>query len=60
MHILKQKREIVEFCRDIGMIRTVALLIDRQRAAHQRFGLGEAIRILKQKREIIEVSATMG
>ena len=42
------------------MIRAVALLVDRQRAAHQRLGLGEAVRGLKQLREIVEAIATLG
>ena len=28
--------------------------VDRERAAHQRLGLGEAVRVLKQRREIVE------
>ena len=36
------------------MILPVALFVDRERAAHQRLGLGEAVRGLKQGREIVE------
>ena len=43
--------------RHIGMIRAIALLVDRERAAHQRLGLGEAVRVLKQLREIVEVGS---
>ncbi len=42
------------------MIRPVALLVDRERAAHQRLGLGEAVRGLKQLREIVEVGRHIG
>ena len=42
------------------MIRAVALFADRQRAAHQRLGLGEAVRVLKQQREIVEADRHVG
>ena len=58
--VLKQLREIVEADRHIGMIRAVALFVDRERAAHQRLGLGEAVRVLKQPREIVEADRHIG
>ena len=39
----------------VRMIRPEACLTDRQRAAHERLGLGEAVRRLEQFREIVEV-----
>ena len=57
---MKQLREIVEANRHTGMIRAVALLVDRERAAHQRFGFGEAVCSLKQLREIVEADRHMG
>jgi hypothetical protein len=51
---LKQKREIVEAVRHIGVIRAAARRADRQRAAHQWFGFGEAFCGPKQDREIVK------
>ena len=33
----------------------MALFVDRQRAAHQRLSLGEAVRVVKQRRQIVEI-----
>ena len=38
---LEQLRQVVEVYGDIGMIRSEALLINGQGAAHERFGVGE-------------------
>ncbi len=50
------KREIVEVDRHVGMVRPVALLVDRQRAAHQRLGLGEAVGAPKQRARLLRRS----
>ena len=42
------------------MIRPVACLVDHKRAAHQRLGLGEAVRGLKSVREIVETDRKIG
>ena len=42
------------------MVRPEAVLENRERAAHQRLGLGEAVRVLKQLREIVEVARHIG
>ncbi len=42
------------------MIRAEALLVDSERAAHQRLGLGKTVRGLKQRRQIVEVSGHIG
>ena len=39
------------------MIRPIARLVDRQRAAIERLGLGEAVRGSEQVREIVEVGS---
>ena len=42
------------------MIRAELFSSIAERAAHQRLGLGEAVRGLKQLREIVEAVATLG
>jgi hypothetical protein len=46
---------------DIGVLRPIARLKDRQRAAHERLGLGRPVHGLQQQREILEAfrDATM-
>ena len=39
-----------------GMIGPEAFLVDRERAAQQRLGLGKPVRGLKQQRQVVEVS----
>ena len=39
-----------------GMVWAVALLVDRQRPAHQRLGLRQPVRGLEQHRQVVEVS----
>ena len=58
--LVKQPREIVEVGRHIGMIRPIALLVDRERAAIERLGLGEAVRGSEQPREIVEAARDIG
>ena len=48
-------RQVVEVTGDLGVIGAEALLVDRQRPAHQRLGLGQAVRGLKQQRQVVEV-----
>ena len=42
------------------MIGAEAFLVDGERAAHQRLGLGKPVRVLKQHRQIVEVSGHIG
>ena len=60
VRVHKQKREIVEAARHIGMIRAVAPLVGRKRASHQQLGLGDAVRGHKQPREIVEAGRHTG
>ena len=46
--------------RDFGMIRPVACLVDRQRAAIERLGLVETVRGPEQAREIVEICRHVG
>ena len=55
-----QRGEVVARGYRVGMVRPEARLENRQRAAHQRLGLGEAVRVMKQCREIVEALATSG
>ncbi len=45
---LQQLGEVVEVDAHVGMIGAEACLIDGERAAIERFGLGEPIRVLQQ------------
>jgi hypothetical protein len=42
------------------MLRPVARLIDGQRTAHQRLGLGQAVGGLEQLRQVVEVAGHIG
>ena len=42
------------------MIRPEARLPNRERAVHERLGLGETVRVLKKHCEIVEVSRHLG
>ena len=45
---------------DVGVIGAEALLVDGQRAAHQRLGLGQPVRVLQQLRQVVEVAGDIG
>ena len=53
-------RQVVEVCGDVWMILAEALLVDGQRAAHQRLGLRQPVRGLKQLRQVVEVCGHLG
>ena len=42
------------------MFGSVGLLVDRQRAAHQRLGLRLTVRDLEQRRQVVEVRGDVG
>jgi hypothetical protein len=42
------------------MIRAIACLVDRQRAAIERLGLGETVRVSKQRGERVETDRDHG
>ena len=44
----------------LGVIGAEAFLVDGERAAHQRLGLGEPVRGLEELRQIVEVDGDVG
>ena len=46
--------------RDVRMVLAVAGLVDRQRAAHQRFRLAEPVGVLQQAARLLSAVATRG
>ena len=52
--------QVVEVGGDVGMVRAVGPLVDRQRPPHQRLGLGQAVRGLQQRRQVVEVAGDVG
>ncbi len=53
-------RQVVEADGDVGMLGAEAVLVDGQRAAHQRLGLGQAVGGLEQLRQVVEVDGDVG
>ena len=45
---------------DVGMLGAEALLVDGQRAAHQRLGLGQPVGGLQQPGQVVEVGGDVG
>ena len=52
---LEQLGEVVEVDGDVGVFGSVGLLVDGQRAAHQRLGRRQTVRGLEQLRQVVEV-----
>ena len=55
-----QRGEVVARGYRVGMVRPEARLENRERAAHQRLGFGEAARGQKEQRKIVEVDRHFG
>ena len=47
--------QVVEVDGDVGMVGAEARLVDGERAAHQRLGLGEPVGGLEQLGQVVEV-----
>jgi hypothetical protein len=54
------QRQVAEVGGDSGMAGAQLLLVDRERPAHQWFGLGETVAGLQQLRQVVEVSGDIG
>src|SRR5439155_18927419 len=50
----QELREVVDVSGDMGILRSVAFLINRQRSPHQRLGIPRPVRGLQQWREVVE------
>ena len=57
---LEQLRQVVEVSGDVGVVGPEALLVDGERAAHQRLGLGQPVGVLEQRGQVVEAMATFG
>ena len=57
---LQQLRQVVEVGGDVGVVRAVRPLVDRQRPPHQRLGLTQAVGVLQQLRQVVEVGGDVG
>ncbi len=58
--IFEHVSQVVEADDHIGMIGAEAFLVDFERTAIKRLGLGKPVRVLKQHRQIVEAVATCG
>ena len=56
----KQFGKIPEVARDIGMIRSVARLVDGQRTPVQRLGFRETFPFVEESGEVVEADRQMG
>ncbi len=52
--ILEQQGQIIEVTGDVGMVRAEAVFGDGERAAHEGFGVGEAVGGLEQLGQVVE------
>ena len=55
-----QHCQVVEVSGDVGMLCTIAPLVDSQRPAQQRLGRVNAVAVLEQARQAIEVTSDPG
>ena len=55
-----KQREVVEADGDVGVVRPEALLVDCERAAIERLGLGEPVGVLQQLGQVVEASGDIG
>ena len=52
--------QVVEADGDVGVVRSEALLVDGERAAHQRLGLAKPVRGLEQLGQVVEAAGDVG